>query len=99
PAVCSTLVPYTTLFRSFDRVAGDHAGQRDAAGGIRGAVVGLGVGGGGTGQRLRVDGELARAAERERVAGAAGERAVGDLDRVRADRKSTRLNSSHVKIS
>src|SRR3989442_9964967 len=64
----STLFPYTTLFRSIQRI--------------------------GFGR----DQIHARAAAALDLVEQAGARAVGK-DRVLADRKSTRLNSSHVRIS
>src|SRR3712207_7597630 len=83
----STLFPYTTLFRSLDRLR---------RGGGQGAdhVVGLealGAGGGDAepGQHLEQDRHLRHQPVRDRLA------ALG----AGPDRKSTRLNSSHANIS
>src|SRR5690606_42113566 len=92
----ATLFPYTTLFRSAKD--GDGAAQADAAGA-----------GGGRGQHHRRGrGDVIRPvvlAQPEHVEADL----VGQLDRLQQvarplfgadeDRKSTRLNSSHVKIS
>src|SRR3712207_7416142 len=89
----STLFPYTTLFRSGSDGTGDtyghHAG-RDLLGH--------------TGERLR--GALGRTGGCQRRAaelGAAADAAAGGEDEperaAQADRKSTRLNSSHANIS
>src|SRR3712207_8844736 len=87
----STLFPSTTLFRSVvDAVAGgphDVALDRGARADVVDAVVG--------------EEELARGGV-VRVGLAAGEPAAGRrrlLRRLRVDRKSTRLNSSHANIS
>src|SRR3712207_6975711 len=80
----STLFPYTTLFRSRRREPDRPAGGRLARV-LRGAARGHGG-------RAGAAAELARPADRQRVR--------ADLDqRPRADRKSTRLNSSHANIS
>src|SRR5256885_12532791 len=87
----STLFPYTTLFRSEGKSAA-HAGRDQAERGRFGpvdAAVGPGLG------RRRLDlivdlHELGGLAEV--VAGAEGRQ-------IRLDRKSTRLNSSHLVIS
>src|SRR3712207_8395510 len=81
----STLFPYTTLFRSLDRT---RRGLRRMSSGLDVAA------------RLRgfddaLDPELVRGGPHAHVVLA---RPVGDLP-VRADRKSTRLNSSHANIS
>src|SRR3712207_8494382 len=81
----STLFPYTTLFRSLDA----QVKQVEAAGGtVRQAYLRMG----------RPDGEIIGLAE-EIGAGliVMGSRGHGGLRR--ADRKSTRLNSSHANIS
>src|SRR5690242_21401756 len=80
----STLFPYTTLFRSF--VLGDHLRFVERA--LReseesGVVLDVGCGGGLFLQML---------AERNKVK-------VAGLDFSLEDRKSTRLNSSHMSIS
>src|SRR5436305_10904636 len=82
----STLFPYTTLFRS----GGDHVLRR----------LGLGVLAAGAREQhrvVRVD--VCLRIPKRRAVG--GRRAVDDRAReaVAADRKSTRLNSSHVRIS
>src|SRR5256885_11552978 len=89
----STLFPYTTLFRSLlDDVWGDRQRRRvqpaveDAAGvavGVRDGELARQVGAGGHEPGLVHDG-----VERDL-----------DLGPVQADRKSTRLNSSHLVIS
>src|SRR5690606_41729204 len=75
--------PYTTLFRS-RIVLGDQAFDRTAM------EVRIGIGGGAVGE-----GQLLGLDEQVHVLGAA--ETVGF--QVMGDRKSTRLNSSHVKIS
>src|SRR5690349_23913205 len=82
PPPCSTLFPYTTLFRSVH-------------------------GGGGSGGASGLSRHGRR--QRDRWAGRAGRGVGGDRDRAAGagdgrggrpeDRKSTRLNSSHVEIS
>src|SRR5690606_40991240 len=89
PPPRSTLFPYTTLFRSRrDQRRGQPEGRQD---GQR------------QGPRRPADERLdGRAGLPRRGARAApARRGVGERDRraVRRDRKSTRLNSSHVKIS
>src|SRR5690606_40054697 len=83
----STLFPYTTLFRSQERLGDDvwwgqqHADDEtghDHIGALGGQV--LRRGGAGQNQQYRRNGDFKRNAEGK-------------------DRKSTRLNSSHVKIS
>src|SRR5690606_39352517 len=93
----STPCPYTTLFRS-GRVAEHDQPQRDPA--VRGSVPavaargrGLGPGDGAPGQRRLPHEHPGQETPRERGAGG---RVPDDS---RGDRKSTRLNSSHVKIS
>src|SRR5690606_41324619 len=84
----STLLPYTTLFRSLgeDRRAnaGARSGEREARGGSASAR------GGAAPAR-----EIQREDPRPRLSG----RSDGTAEPAAADRKSTRLNSSHVKIS
>src|SRR5690606_40502309 len=94
PPSLSTLRPYTTLFRSFAAglglrglLGGDHVGP---------AVLGLGFGQRLRGRRLGRDRGGARVG-RDLVRGDGLPRALVDADGL--DRKSTRLNSSHVKIS
>src|SRR3712207_8820904 len=85
----STLFPYTTLFRSV------HPGHRRMHRDLR-TVTCL------TGDRGDLDravGDL-RHLEREQLLDQGGVRAgQGDLRPAEADRKSTRLNSSHANIS
>src|SRR3712207_8353944 len=84
----STLLPYTTLFRSWSRGRGDPAsgpgGLRPLVGGAAGAA------------RREPTGHLRRvvptAAARPAAARSGGRARAGD-------RKSTRLNSSHANIS
>src|SRR3712207_7836489 len=86
----STLFPYTTLFRS-DLLGDLPAGARlGALGEHTGEDVGQ------AGQLRRVGGVAAAEGEAE-----ADERQPGllDGDDAQADRKSTRLNSSHANIS
>src|SRR5690606_41553318 len=92
----STLLPYTTLFRSpYGRR------ERHHRAGCLAAVAGGGLHGHGP-----VDAALSRAVDHQRAPGAQRAAAgvlVDEPGRRRAadglDRKSTRLNSSHVKIS
>src|SRR5207302_4989143 len=96
PPHISTLFPYTTLFRSRRRMgARTKSGDDDVvvAGG-RGDVRLVRLTGqeGHTVVPLVADGAARR--QRDAAAGAERRRAAG-----RKDRKSTRLNSSHVKIS
>src|SRR3712207_8852085 len=79
----STLFPYTTLFRSGGH--GAAAGRRRGEGGQRGAN--------GGGRRRRGGG---RRQHGERLAGGQHGRGGGERQRVREDRESTRLNSSHA---
>src|SRR3712207_8930100 len=84
----STLFPYTTLFRS--------RREAELGGGLHGDV-GMqraGVHPDQVGQRLELGDR-----DRERVARAPLHRRAVDRDGSRADRKSTRLNSSHANIS
>src|SRR5690606_39856466 len=91
PPLRSTLFPYTTLFRSFE--------VREQSGAL--VVVGDDTR---AGRQRSLDPRLRRQAAR---GGFAGKEPCSDHDRgigrIRAardrDRKSTRLNSSHVKIS
>src|SRR5690606_39721306 len=87
------LFPYTTLFRSHAHghplaVAAQHPVAHVVDGGVGG--------GGGRGQAARLDDGGAALAH-------GGDEGVGVpvlvVDRLGEDRKSTRLNSSHVKIS
>src|SRR5690606_39291140 len=87
-ATCSSLFPYTTLFRPDPLLRDQHAGRGAAdllAGDLRGDPA--------VGQQDRGRRRLAR------------QRGTGPRDQRRgrpagpSDRKSTRLNSSHVKIS
>src|SRR5207302_11438688 len=96
-AASPTLFPYTTLFRSVSVEDGQHAAVRGGgqAGGDVHRLQRLVV----SSRREKVDAhrELSRAEGRKMVA-----RLVfvfGKLRRQHGDRKSTRLNSSHVKIS
>src|SRR5256885_12302308 len=82
----STLFPYTTLFRSRRELVGDLRGVLDQEG--------IGVDRRGV---LRHGEGVAVAVEDRAALG--GHRHVLALLRERADRKSTRLNSSHLVIS
>src|SRR3712207_7062349 len=82
----STLFPYTTLFRSCGQAAaaGALGGEREPPSRALGGAV--------------VDGRrLVRPAVRPRAAG--GQEILDPVQRHLADRKSTRLNSSHANIS
>src|SRR5690606_41677478 len=81
----STLFPYTTLFRSMRRARSIRAAGPDAGGR---------AGGRGAGRRFTAPGSLfgGIGLGPAAVLGPVGQQAL-------ADRKSTRLNSSHVKIS
>src|SRR5256885_7101215 len=81
----STLFPYTTLFRS----------DRDR----RGAGVDQATGGGGDPGRDRHGARLAAAQPRDGPALRVLPRRRSHVGAVRQDRKSTRLNSSHLVIS
>src|SRR5690606_41411437 len=92
PPRCPTLFPYTTLFRSFAERRPVLPGlNRSLPDVVHDAAVGL-VGVGGVrdrvGMRTRTSGRPLRLPRPARAATA-----------VAGDRKSTRLNSSHVKIS
>src|SRR5690606_40597999 len=89
----STLFPYTTLFRSHGG-----SGQRAARGRRRRRVPELepDTRGPGAGDARRGAGPSRPSLRRTRAAAAGVDARVA---RRRADRKSTRLNSSHVKIS
>src|SRR5690606_40349632 len=79
--------PYTTLFRSHHGPSPGHRPRRAAHPRRR------------RHQRLRLPGHPARPGERGALPRGEGQgRRLHDADRPR-DRKSTRLNSSHVKIS
>src|SRR5690606_42113527 len=89
----STLFPYTTLFRSHGVDAADGAQLGVARGDplgrhARGAQAHL------VAEQVRQQ----RGASRDELREAPGMR-LGDVDARLGDRKSTRLNSSHVKIS
>src|SRR5207249_10008103 len=87
-----TLFPYTTLFRSSHELL---ARRTDGPGRRQGRRRRLGPGGVLARARARVDGGSGRAVRRAVGAGRRAVRAVvGEVDR-----KSTRLNSSHVSIS
>src|SRR3712207_7428635 len=86
----STLFPYTTLFRS-PREA--HATRRELLGDVAGDV---------DAHHVEGDPGGARAVERRQAVAhllEAGAEAVAEQLHVVADRKSTRLNSSHANIS
>src|SRR5690606_41830916 len=91
--------PYATLFRSRARPGGGVGG---------GVGAGFGAGGGGQGgqrraaltrRRRRAGVRLDRQQQRRRPGPAEGEHLLLRTERGDPDRKSTRLNSSHVKIS
>src|SRR5690606_41322712 len=90
-APISTFSPYTTLFRSSDRLAPQHRDLFAARGPLRAL-------GGRHADRPPVSAH-ARRAGRVRGAGASGARGAAGCGAAAGDRKSTRLNSSHVKIS
>src|SRR5690606_42126187 len=88
PPLRSTLFPYTTLFRSAPE--GDHDPPRPRGGQDDRRAVGRGDG-------RMADGQLRRGLVRvERPLSRSGAKLLAQRCR---DRKSTRLNSSHVKIS
>src|SRR5256885_14148229 len=92
----STLFPSTTLFRS-GRAAGD-GGQHHHRAVILRQRIGVGLGG----EFLAVIGEEALARRRrgqDRRRGALGANALELARLEQGDRKSTRLNSSHLVIS
>src|SRR5690606_41179016 len=92
----STRLPYTTLFRSQRPAAGPAPRVRGGARRTAGACRAVAVTGARTGAERRLVPAVrpgrARRAGRPAVADGPGRGAV-------RDRKSTRLNSSHVKIS
>src|SRR5207249_11214702 len=98
PPPRSTPFPYTTLFRSrgdvrrdagAGRPPGDARSRASEAGWNRSESV-----------RVQAEGAAEAATHRGTEAGAAaGRRAAASTARAAADRKSTRLNSSHVSIS
>src|SRR5256885_3906487 len=82
----STLFPYTTLFRSGVRTPVQ--GHADGLSRLQPPV------------REELPGAFARVRDRDRTDGPhAADAAAGHRDRSRLDRKSTRLNSSHLVIS
>src|SRR5690606_40024938 len=88
PPPRSTLFPYTTLFRSFDKLS---AADKQAF--LEAAKVAVEA------NRARVDKDDANGVEQLRKLGM---QVVENVDKAKftaTDRKSTRLNSSHVKIS
>src|SRR5690606_42019608 len=90
----STLFPYTTLFRSFGgRLHGRGTSRPIRPGAVLLGVLGLGV--------VADDGNLTcEFGHRDRTGvAAAAPSPAADRWRTDRDRKSTRLNSSHVKIS
>src|SRR3712207_8522190 len=91
----STLLPYTTLFRSLQRLVGDAgvALDRDPAGRDEVCRDAVSPQLGGEGTR-----EAQHGAFPGHVRRGAGKRAV-QSDGADIDRKSTRLNSSHANIS
>src|SRR5690606_40995054 len=94
----STLSPYTTLFRSgflAGRAGREVARRVPVAGGDRDVQVGAGRDVGDPGHQ---HGGAGREGGQEGADPAVGVRG-GLLAGLRRDRKSTRLNSSHVKIS
>src|SRR3712207_8163074 len=89
----STLFPYTTLFRS--RLPQEIDAVRHRAGALRGDAHGAG-------KRDEIDRRIGQLHADKSVAlgGVAAQRVEALLeDAVGADRKSTRLNSSHANIS
>src|SRR5258705_6334267 len=77
----STLFPYTTLFRSHERVVAERRGD-------------------GREQRAAAEREHGAVDDRQAVEkGKGAVDAAGEVDDAREDRKSTRLNSSHLGIS
>src|SRR5207244_12723179 len=96
PSTKPTLVPYTTLFRSGQDEVGRGADRPEQA---QRRAVGAAQGGGGVGQAGQEPGGPPRGRagppDQEAARGGAGDR---QADRG-ADRKSTRLNSSHQIIS
>src|SRR5690606_41440921 len=91
---CPALFPYTTLFRSSGHSPRPAAGERDRRGGARGRTAGaLPPVASGIDFAGAPDGPHLRLSHLQ----IPGDRAAG-LGQCR-DRKSTRLNSSHVKIS
>src|SRR5690606_41687526 len=91
----ATLFPYTTLFRSIGLGQGKRG---DGAPGQPGEVALLLLRRAEKLERLRQADRLMRGEERRQVAVHARDQADG-VGIARQDRKSTRLNSSHVKIS
>src|SRR3712207_8748668 len=90
PPPRSPLFPYTTLFRSLlavRRVADRHAAGVEVRAPQVARVLGRGVG------------PPADRAAQASLAHCWTRRAFGGIDRGRADRKSTRLNSSHANLS
>src|SRR5690606_41911191 len=89
PPPIATLFPYTTLFRSITGLL--HAADRSHHG-----VVGHGSLGSG---RAQLRGQEGTHLRQRRVCRAVQRRGWIEWQRNGRDRKSTRLNSSHVKIS
>src|SRR3712207_7510475 len=91
----STLFPYTTLFRSWWIRQAIQRAVADKGRTIRVPVH--------MGEKIRkmarVYNELSAQLEREPTDEEVAERLSWDVDRVKEDRKSTRLNSSHANIS
>src|SRR5205814_9369894 len=85
PPPRSPLFPYTTLFRSSRRARGAHAPQAER--------------GGARGSHLRLAGVQVREIQRHRLRARRGHHRHRRRSDEPRDRKSTRLNSSHLGIS
>src|SRR5690625_5640977 len=84
----TSLIPYTTLFRSDDHLIGEGGGEADGEGGQDRAAGGV--------RPVQLGDDIAQhVGEGEEEEAAVGD----DLEAGPGDRKSTRLNSSHVAIS